>query len=246
MQTSFFSKIILRTAALMFFAVSSAPAEPAVESDAPVWREEFESMPAGWDVKTKPRVKSAEFSVQKDRSAGLDLLNMRADNASGTLMVTLKKIDLEKNPILRWRWRVTTFPTGADGRESAKDDQAIGLYVSYGGMLRQRSVAYRWETETPVGDEGTAKYAAGVMQVKWICLRNKNDGDGKTFFIEERNIAEDLKKAFGEVPKEFGIGISCNSQYTGTTAEAQLDWIELRSGPLPGEAGRESSEETKN
>ncbi len=202
-------------------------------------------MPDGWQVKTKPGVKAAVFSVSKDKESGTTFLNMRADNASGTFMITLKKIDLEKNPVLRWKWRVTTFPTDADGRESGKDDQAIGIYISYGGMFRQRSVAYRWETETPADAEGSAKYAGGMMQVKWICLRNKNDGDGKQFFIEERNVAEELKKAFGTIPEEFGVGVSCNSQYTGTAAEAQLDWIELRPGPLPG-AAASSSEDAKN
>ncbi len=220
------SIVLLLITLLALPAFAQAVEEP---SGAPAWREDFQTMPDGWQVKTKPGVKAAEFSVAKADESGDSFLNMRADDASGTFMINFKNIDLNKTPILRWRWRVTTFPEGADGRDSAKDDQAIGIYVSYGGMFRQRSVAYRWETETPVGAEGTAKYAAGVMQVKWICLRDKKDGDGQAFFVEERNIAEDLKKAFDTIPNEFGIGISCNSQYTGTAAEAQLDWIELRS-----------------
>jgi len=197
----------------------------------PAWREEFESMPDGWKVKTKPGTRAAECGVKKNPVSDEGFLTMQADNASATFMVELKNINLNKTPVLRWSWRVATFPEGADGRVAAKDDQAIGIYVSHGGMIGQRSVAYRWETETPVGEEGSVRYAGGVVRVKWICLRNKDDGDGTQFIIEERNAAEDFKEAFGYVPDRIGIGVSCNSQYTGSKAEAQLDWIELIAMP---------------
>jgi len=221
----FFSLIVMTGVAL---------AETASKKDnKSVWREDFKTMPAEWVTKLKPGTKPAEFSVTQASGSENGCLNMKADNASATFMIKLKTIDLHKTPILRWRWRVTTFPKGADGRNSKKDDQAIGIYVSHGGFLNQHSIAYRWETETPVKSEGTSSYAAGVVKVKWICLRNKNDGEGKTFFIEERNVAEDFKNAFGYIPDKIGVGVSCNSQYTESQAVAQLDWIEL----LPKESG---------
>ena len=89
---------------------------------------------------------------------------MEADDSSATFATQLKHIDLQRTPILRWRWRVLEYPPDADGRVPERDDQAIGIYVSYGGFLGQRSVAYRWETDTPVGAEGTATYAAGIVK----------------------------------------------------------------------------------
>ena len=50
---------------------------------------------------------------------------------------------------MRWRWKVVTLPAGADGSKDKLDDQAIGLYVSTGGMFSQKSFALRWETDTP-------------------------------------------------------------------------------------------------
>ena len=66
-----------------------------------------------------------------------------------------------------------------------------------------------------------------MVKVKWFSLRNQQDGDGKTFFVEQRNVAEDFKQAFGSLPGKIGIGISCNSQYTASQAQANLDWIEF-------------------
>jgi len=152
---------------------------------------------------------------------------MSADKASASLLSgDALSVDLKKTPILRWRWRATVLPTGADARNPDKDDQAIGIYISSGSRFRQQSIAYRWETQPPAGAEGSVQYAK-VVTIKWFALRDESHMDGQTFFTEERNVAEDFEKAFGSVPERIGIGISCNSQYTGSKAEAQLDWIEF-------------------
>jgi len=220
-------------------ALSAAPAglagetaEP-VPAQAPVWREDFNAMPAGWQTRTKPGAKPAVFTITRDEKTGESFLNMSATNGSAALVAKLDNINPDQSPVVRWRWRVSVFPEGADGRKPDKDDQAIGIYISAGSMFRQRSLAYRWETDTPVGAEGESSYAGGVVSVKWICLRNRESG-AKTFVVEERNFVEDFRKAFGFVPDKAGISISCNSQYTGTTAEAQLDWIEILPAPAAG------------
>ena len=67
------------------------------------------------------------------------------------------------------------------------------------------------------------------MKAKWFALRNEQD-EG-SFFVEERNVARDFERAFGFVPDEVNIAVTCNSQYTGTAAAAELDWIELVAAP---------------
>jgi hypothetical protein len=221
-------RIACVAAAVAALAGEAKTEEPAMKTG---WRQEFETMPSGWKVKGKPGTPNAVFTVGRSAEGTNTWLNMAADKASASLVVELPWVKLKDTPILRWAWRVTTFPEGADGRESAKDDQAIGVYVSTGGMFSQQSLAFRWETETPVGAEGTATYAGGVVKVKWLCLRNKASAQGDSFLVEERNVAEDFKSRFGSVPDKIGLSISCNSQYTGTKAEAQLAWIEFVTAP---------------
>ncbi len=226
---------MLIAALLAVFAIS-APAvdeqnKPTEGSLQKGWRQDFASMPEGWKVKGKPGTPSAQFTVERSKDGSNTWLNMKADKASASLVVELPDVKLAETPVLRWAWQVTVFPEGADGRDSDKDDQAIGVYVSAGGMLSQQSLAYRWETETPVGAEGSANYAAGVVKVKWVCLRNKDSSRGGVFLIEERNVAEDFKNRFGVMPKKLGLSVSCNSQYTGTKAEARLAWIEFAPTP---------------
>jgi hypothetical protein len=181
----------------------------------------FDAIPAGWTVEGKPLTKKSVFTIEDQR------LTLRSDRASGTLTSGgALTVDLKKTPVIRWRWRATVLPAGADGRDPAKDDQAVGIYISAGTAFKQQSLAYRWETETPAGTQGKIQYAK-IISVRWFALRDKSHADSQTFFIEERNLAEDFKAAFGFVPEQIGIGISCNSQYTGTRSEAQLDWIEF-------------------
>lgn len=188
----------------------------------------FGVIPPGWSVEGKPFTKASIFEVQNNPAApGHQWLSVTSEKASASLLSSYPlPVNLNKTPIIRWRWRATVLPPGADGRDPEKDDQVIGLYVSSGSRFRQQSIAYRWETQTPVGSEGTVRYA-NLFAVKWFTVRNESHVDGETFFIEERNVAEDFKKTFGSVPDEIGIGISCNSQYTGSKSEAQLDWIEF-------------------
>ena len=208
------------SAALIGVAVS-APA------DTPVWREDFRLIPEGWEVRGKPGTDETRFSVPDSTLPDGGLLELEADDSSATLLTKLDSIDLRTAPILRWRWRVTRLPPGADGRNKDRDDQAIAIYVTDGGRFRQHSIAYRWETETPVGTAGWAKYMGGFVQVRWFCLRNRADAERGTFFTEERNVADDFRAAYGFIPKKPVIGIASNSQYTGSKAAAQLDWIEL-------------------
>ncbi len=208
---------------------------------APAQRITFQTLPTGWTVRKKLFTNASVFEIHDDPSAeGHRWLSATSDNASATLTSdTLLDIDLNKTPILRWRWRATVLPHGGDGRNPKKDDQAIGLYINSGSRFKQQSIAYRWETKTPAGSEGTVQYAK-IIAVKWFAVRDENHTDGKTFFIEERNLAEDFKQAFGTIPDRIGIGICCNSQYTGTRSEAQLDWIEFA------EQGTQPNKEKEN
>jgi len=214
-------------------ALSTVVASRGSEIRSAGWREDFRSQPEDWEIRRKPGAKLADFRVVPPADGADGLLVMSATNASGMFATHLKNVDLHKTPILRWRWRAVTLPTGGDGRVAERDDQAIGIYVSTGSVIRQKSIAYRWETDTPVGSEGDSSYAAGIVKVKWMALRNAKEAG--TFFVEERNVARDFQHAFGFVPDDVSIGVTCNSQYTGSSAVAELDWIELvADSPTPG------------
>ena len=214
-RTIFFAIIVITLAAIA--AVFFYHAKPAVKEavtvpdEKPVigWRKDFTvssgagAIPEGWKLQGKPWTKQAVFSVRTDARDRSSFLRMEADRASASIITVTDGLDIRKTPMLRWRWRVTVLPEGADGRFENKDDQAIGIYVGTGSALDNKSVSYRWDTETPKGAQGDAAYGLGGIKVKWHTLRNKEDAVGGEWFTEERDIAEDFNKAWGFCPDKL-------------------------------------------
>lgn len=222
-------KIILSGAALF----SACSYLPAADSVAP-WREDFNQTekkenvdaPVNWKVDaTIAGVSQTSFYVVEDKDVKSKKLVIDANKATGGLVCNpSKQVDLTKTPILRWKWRVKNLPPGGDGRVLAKDDQALAIYIGFRDWFRKKTVSYRYESETPAGDTGQINY--GLVKVKWYCLRNKNDATDR-WYTEERNVAEDLKKAYGFVPKDFALSVCANSQYTSSHTIAEVDYLEF-------------------
>jgi hypothetical protein len=220
---------------ILLFAVIAAAASAHGKKDHS-WREDFlksqaktdKKVPEGWALKaTKFGVPATVFKVDENGKLPDGVLKVVAKKATGGLMCNPSvKVDLKKTPILRWRWRVNKLPKGADGRKSGKDDQALAIYVGASDWLKKKTIAYRWETETPKGTIGNSSYGGGIVKVKWFCLRNKESGTGK-WYVEQRNIAQDFQKAFGFIPKEFALSVCANSQYTKSESQAEVDYIEF-------------------
>ncbi len=183
--------------------------------------------PKGWEEKgSKWGVPTTQFYIKKDESGKSHVLVVESNKGTGAIIYDVYRfVNLKETPIMRWRWRVQELPSGADGRDPEKDDQALSIYLGTGSLIR-KSIAYRWETETPVGATGNIAYGGGLVKVAWFCLNNKTTPMGK-WMVEERNVAEDFKKIYGEIPSEFVVSIGGNSQYTQSRTLAEVNYIEF-------------------
>jgi hypothetical protein len=145
--------------------------------------------------------------------------------SSGVLMLSPKELDLQKTPVMKWRWRVVR-PVVIKG-DSEPDDQAAGIYIADGTTLRQFSVSYRWELLRSPGSEKIINYSGGAMTVNAVCMRDRNTPPG-VWVEEERDVLADFQKAFKRSTKSyFAIGISGNSQYSKSNTRVEIDYIEF-------------------
>jgi hypothetical protein len=185
--------------------------------------------PKKWKIiATLPGVPKTGFKVVKSPELKKNVLQVSVNKSTG-LFITDRTVavDLKKLPIMRWRWRVKNLPKGGDVRKPNKDDQAIAIYVGYHGWVDKKNISYQWATETPKGATGKVSYAAGFIKCTWYAVRNKKDKLNQ-WYIEERNIAEDFKKAYkGFLPKRFAVSVAGNGQHTGSTTMAEVDFIEF-------------------
>ena len=198
------------------------------------WKSDFSNpvkikgkmLPKDWEISgTKRGVNNSVYSLRKNKD-GVPILYMSSDKGRGGLMHKIEGLDLNKFPIMKWKWLAIELPKGGDGRFDDKGDQAIEIYVMSGSLASQRCIVYTWETETPVGAEKSFSVFFGAFKARWFCVRNKKDGTGK-WFIEKQNVAEDFKKTYGFVPDKIAVMVYCKSDMTKTRSEAELEWIEF-------------------
>lgn len=194
-------------------------------------------LPDDWEYQAgKMFVPRTQFIIRAEESAsGGRVLSVETNRSTGVMMFMLSDhVDLEKTPILRWRWRVHHLPVNGDGRFAKLDDQPVALYFGAGGALSRRSIGYRWENLTPVGTVWDTSLLGGSVKIEHRCLRNFQTPAGE-WVVEERNVAEDFRRKFGYLPKTFVISIGGNSQYTGSVTRAEIDFFEMAPALLPTE-----------
>ena len=209
-----------------------------------------EGLPLGWELdenKGKLAVLAADAPLPPDASwlriVGEDgdrALEFSCKDGSFSLNRDVSKLDLDDFPILEWTWRASKLPTGADLRESKKNDQVLQVLVQFGGV-RKRVISYVWDTTAPVGTRETESYALGSYTVKVVCVQSGEDELGRWKTVS-RNLAEDYKELFGS--KKFspprGVRIQTNSQYTESESAGAFRNVIFKAesgGVEPGQGG---------
>jgi len=228
-------KKIIFGLALAAAVLGPAGADEIAKTDAPSpdasWRNDFsnpQTLNDDWKFDgSRFLVPRTKFSIGSEPTASAgNIMVVEASKATGIMLSAPSKVDLTKTPVMRWRWRVVK-PLVFKPGENEPDDQAAAVYFGDGTLLKQRCIAYRWEVNTPLDTGGQRKYAAGMMTVSHKAVRNRTTPAGE-WVIEERNVVEDYRKAYGKMPDSyFIISVGANSQYSGSDTRAEIDFIEF-------------------
>ena len=224
MKSAALLAVLLAPCAILSVGLNAKDKEPVRHWDFKSSKLDSDKIPDGWSYRGKPGTPDVKYEIVEDKELKHKVLHITSDKASGVIMVDCSDVDLKKYPIMRWRWKAVTLPTGADATVKSKDDQGIAVYVGY-GKLTQSSISYNWQTETPKGKSGSSTYN-WVVDVDWFTLRNKND-KMDTWFEEEVNVYDDMMKIFKKIPSSWALSISSNSQYTASKADVYLDYVEF-------------------
>jgi hypothetical protein len=245
--------------ALAAVVLGAAGADEIAKADAPSsdasWCNDFsdpQTLKDNWKFDgSRFLVPRTKFSIISEPTASAGkIMVVEANKATGVMLSAPSKVDLIKTPVMRWRWRVVN-PVVLKAGEKEPDDQAAVVYFGDGTLLKQRCVGYRWEVGTPLDTNGRERYAAGMMTVDHTTIRNRTTPVGQ-WVIEERNVVEDYRKAYGKMPDSyFIISVGANSQYTGSSTRAEIDFIEFipkreeKTAELKPEQARAGTQETK-
>jgi hypothetical protein len=162
-------------------------------------------------------------------------------------------LDLEKTPVLTWRWRVSKVPEGANIRHKKTEDTAARVVVMFdydpgrlGLAMRTAytiaasradgeypplfTLAYVWAADAEPGDIITSTY---TDRIKFIVLQSGNAKAGQ-WVSERRHVLKDFHAAFGDqepTPIE-GLGVMTDTDDLKDDVTASYDdFMFLPAGP---------------
>jgi len=230
------------TSMLLLAVLLNAPTALVAESPSVIEVAKFSSgtvgqtMPDGWKPLTFKKVpKHTSYEVVKDG----ELTVVKAvSEASASGLTKPVRIDPREFPIIRWRWKIDHVLKSSDVTLKAGDDFPARLYVtfeydpekvSFSKKLKYKAgraifgdipigaLNYIWETKTPVG---TIVENAYTDFAQMIVVESGPQKVG-TWVVEERNIYEDYKRAFGDEPPVInGVAIMTDTDNTKEQATA--------------------------
>jgi len=177
-------------------------------------------------------VGSNAFAVEES-AAGTVLRSTPRRSACGLYQPV--DIDGRRLQRIRWGWRVDQLHSTADVRKIDKEDFAAKIMFVFGepSFLNRDvpTLAYIW-TSTPVTN-GTVLPSLRYGSLAYIQLRGR--GDLGRWQSEERNVAADFRKIFGQDPGQLRyIAIFNDNDQTGEATSALL-------GPILDAGSRELS-----
>lgn len=138
--------------------------------------------------------------------------------ASASALIYRVSIDPKAHPKLSWSWKIARTIRKGDERTKGGDDYAARVYVVYPSVLfwKTRAVNYIWANRLSRGAFLPNAYTGNAVMVA------VESGDGNAGRCdEERNLAEDYRRAFGEDPPKVGaVAIMTDTDNTGEEAVA--------------------------
>ena len=208
--------------AILFFCAQSLCAQSLIhitfEGD------EVGKFPSGWvsrDQKNMTKV----YSVQaKGKNKFL-----HADAHALSVQIGYEaKWDIKDYPILRWRWRAVTFPTGSNEQIKSGADSVLGIYVMFSGLPFVTAIKYIWSDTLSTSTAFDSPYSSGT---KIIVIRSGRALAG-TWVTEERNVLSDYEHFFGKREKHtVAQGISILTDSDNTNSRAVGDYTDISIHP---------------
>jgi len=176
----------------------------------------------GWDSKTF-KGKTDYSLVSED---GKTVLKAESKNAASGL---IKKISLDpkKYPVLRWSWKIAHTLQKEDITSKHGDDFSARVYVVFPRSFfwRARAINYVWAGKMAKGSAAASPFTDNVM----VVAVETGDANAGKWVTEERNIAADYKKLFGEEPPFIGaVAVMTDTDNTGDEATAWYGDITLQ------------------
>ena len=181
---------------------------------------------AGWTPETFRGKRQTAYTLVQDE--GRTVLRAESRQAASGLMHRIE-VDPRLYPVLRWSWKIDHTLKKENARTRDGDDFAARVYVIFPGTFfwQTRAINYVWSGKLPVGTAIPNAYTKNAM----IVAVESGEERVRQWVSEERNIAEDFRRLFGEEPPRLGgVAVMTDTDNTGEEAVAWYGDLELDTG----------------
>ena len=145
--------------------------------------------------------KAKEFKGQTQyqliKIDGVQALKADSDAAASGLFHE-QRIDLQKTPVMNWRWRIENRMGKLDEQAKSGDDFTARVYVVVSGGLvfwNTKAINYVWASTSSKDKVWPNPFAGDHAMM--VAVRSSSDETG-TWYTERRNIREDFKRLTGQ------------------------------------------------
>jgi Protein of unknown function (DUF3047) len=147
----------------------------------------------GWKAKEF----KGQTQYQLTKIDDVQALKADSDTAASGLFFE-QKIDLEKTPVMNWRWRIENRMGKVDEQAKSGDDFTARVYVVVSGGLvfwNTKAINYVWASTSSKDKVWPNPFAGDHAMM--VAVRSSGDKTG-TWYTEKRNVREDFKRLTGE------------------------------------------------
>ena len=227
----------------LFIIVLSARLPATSQATGIIYAGQFSSassgapLPSEWKPLTFDKITShTRYSLVKD--GGTQVIKAESKSSASGLIRKIR-IDIEKYPIIRWRWKALNVFQKGDVKKKEGDDYAARVYVTfeydpertgiyekalaelgriiYGEHPPISTINYIWANKSPVGTIVQSPYT----RLDKMIVVESGEASLNHWVTEERNIFDDYVMAFGKKPPMIsGVAIMTDSDNTKESAVA--------------------------
>lgn len=156
----------------------------------------------------------------------------KSDKASSGLFYKIS-FSPRKYPYISWSWKIGRFPSKAQSASVSKkswierDDYAARVYVIFPAFIftNTKCIEYIWSEDLPKGAVLTSPF---YRNIKLLVLESGSEKLGE-WVLEERNIMDDYRLAFGNYPQASvgAIALMTDADNTQSASEGYYAGIKV-------------------
>jgi len=183
--------------------------------------------PSDWKVRDSGQEELGAETYEVVEVEGGRALHGKWQKETVTVGLVIEDWDINRYPVLRYRWKATQLPAGGDETRDDLNDTGAAVYAIWkvGFPMYVRGIKYAWSTTLAEGTRTSKRMKHDQMLV--MDSGEAHLGQWRTVEVDVQMHALTFFEEKGGVGNPNGIAVMTDADSTGSSAEAYFTDFEL-------------------